>query len=215
MSTLVDGATPNEAAAAAAPLRARIARWVGAFAVLALGGALAPALTERWPVMRELAAARGSGLVACGALMAALAVTPFAAFARAGSVGRGGAAPIRRALGMAAGWLALVHACTAFVGPLRADPGALTQTAHLGAGLAALCVLTLLLATSFAAVVRRARLRLWKELHRLSYVAALLVLQHVALSPGAGRTLVLGLCAALAVVLGARIAAALTARWRR
>jgi DMSO/TMAO reductase YedYZ heme-binding membrane subunit len=164
--------------------------------------------------VRELAAARGSGLVAGAALIVALAVTPLATFARAGSVGHGRAALVRRALGMAAGWLALAHATIAFVGPLHADPGALTQTAHLGAGLAALCVLTLLLATSFAAVVRHARLRFWKELHRLSYVAALLVLQHLALSPGASRALVLGLCAALAVVFVARIVAALAARWR-
>lgn len=207
MSTLADSTTPNEAAAAAAPLRARIARRVAALAVLALACGLAPVLTERWSVARELLAARGSGIVACAMLVAALAATPFAAFARGGSVASGRAALVRRALGMAAAWLALVHATVAFIGPLRADASALLQTAHLGAGVAALCVLTLLLATSFAVVVRHARLRFWKELHRLSYVAALLVLQHIALAPGTDRALVIGLGAALAVLFGARIVA--------
>jgi DMSO/TMAO reductase YedYZ heme-binding membrane subunit len=37
-------------------------------------------------------------------------------------------------------------------------------------------------------VIALLRLRGWKQLHRLAYVAALLVLQHMLLSPFASRT---------------------------
>jgi DMSO/TMAO reductase YedYZ heme-binding membrane subunit len=79
------------------------------------------------------------------------------------------------------------------------------RSAQLIAGLSALAVLTLLLLTSFAAVITRLRLRYWKELHRLSYAAALLVAQHVLLAPFAGRWLALALLAAVAALLAVRV----------
>jgi sulfoxide reductase heme-binding subunit YedZ len=71
---------------------------------------------------------------------------------------------------------------------------------HLRAGLLALCVLVALLLSSFPSLVRLLGLRTWKELHRLAYVAALLVLQHVLLAPFAPRATVLLLFALAAGV---------------
>ena len=208
MSSPADEA-PNAAAVTARELRARVALRVGVLACVALATTLIPAARDPWPVTRALGLARGSGLVACGALFCALAVTPLSWAVRSASLGSSRAAVLRRALGMAAAWLALVHAVIAFVGVLGADARALAQTSHLIAGVTALCVLCVLLSTSYAGVVRVLRLRAWKELHRASYLAALLVVEHVALSAFAERRLVLALLGLTAALLGARLLAAI------
>jgi DMSO/TMAO reductase YedYZ heme-binding membrane subunit len=157
-------------------------------------------------------AARLSGLSACGVLVAALSITPLS-FVVPGWRGPGARAKaIRRRLGTSAAWLGLLHASVAFVGVLDAEPAALLSTSHLYAGLGALFVLSILLVTSYPRAVRALGLSTWKELHRLSYVAALLIVQHVALSPFADRRLVLALLGVLSVLFGARVAMLLRAR---
>ncbi|HMI91757.1 MAG TPA: ferric reductase-like transmembrane domain-containing protein, partial [Polyangiales bacterium] len=182
------GRTGNEGASFARSVRARAAAIVAllAFAALALVAALAA--LQSWSAERSLLLARGSGWVACGALLISLAGTAVgrSAWARRWAI----PAPVwRRAFGMAAAWLGGVHALAALLGRLDGQASALLRSAQLIAGLSALAVLALLLLTSFEAVIRRLRLRYWKELHRLSYAAALLVAQHVLLAPFASRRL--------------------------
>ncbi|HVZ34967.1 MAG TPA: ferric reductase-like transmembrane domain-containing protein, partial [Polyangiaceae bacterium] len=101
----------------------------------------------------------------------------------------------RRLLGMTSAWLALLHAGIALRTEL-ADVPALLSWPHLRAGAAALAILCALLLTSFPTLVVRLRFRLWQELHRLVYAAALLALQHLLLAPFAPRLFTLALFAA-------------------
>jgi methionine sulfoxide reductase heme-binding subunit len=188
-----------------APVRARPFRYLGAASVLWLLAVGLAAAREAWPVARELMLSRGTGWLALTLLLASLCITPLArlwarCFPKSGSWWRASNA-WRRALGMLAAWLALLHAGLAFAGLPAGSAGMLITWPHLRAGLCALVLLLLLLATSFGAVIQRLRLSLWRELHRLVYVAALLVLQHVLLSPFAPRALTLGLFGA-ALLLG-------------
>ena len=144
-----------------------------------------------------LDAAQASGLLACALLLAALSISPLSALLPSWRGPSARAKALRRRLGISAACLALAHAAVAFFGRLGAQPSALLQTSQLYAGMGALGLLLLLLLTSFPVVVRKLRLSAWKEFHRLVYLAALLVLQHVLLSPFADRRLVLGLVGAL------------------
>jgi methionine sulfoxide reductase heme-binding subunit len=157
-------------------------------------------------------AARASGLLACGVLIAALSITPLSSIVPAWRGPSARAKAIRRRLGISAACLGLLHASVAFAGVLEAEPSALLSTSHLYAGIGALFVLSILLVTSYPRAVRALRLSAWKELHRSSYVAALLVVQHVALSPFADRRLVLGLLGVLGASFSARVAMLLRAR---
>lgn len=202
MTTPVEG---NVAAASPRQARTRAARLMLIASVLGLVAVGAIAARAPWPVLRDLMYARGTGWLACGALFLSLSVSPVARVLRRVLPGASGpiAAPVlRRALGIAAAGLALVHAIAAIKGPLQGRVAAVLDTAHLASGLTALCVLLLLLSTSFDAVNKRLRLRYFKPLHRLAFAAALLVLQHLVLSPSCPRGLVL----ALACALGAGIA---------
>jgi sulfoxide reductase heme-binding subunit YedZ len=181
----------------AAPARAHPFRYLGGGCALWLLGVGLAAAREAWPVAGELTLARGTGWLALVLLLASLCITPLARlWARCFATSRpsGGARDAwRRALGMLAAWLALLHAGLAFAGLPAGSAEMLIAWPHLRAGLSALVLLLVLLATSFGAVIRRLRLSLWRELHRLVYVAALLVLQHMLLSPFAPRALTLGL----------------------
>jgi methionine sulfoxide reductase heme-binding subunit len=205
-----DAAPSNEGASFAPAARAQAARLAAALAALALLAVALLALSEPWPPARALVLARGSGWSACGALLISLALTAVSRIA--GVLAPAGTRPwpipapvLRRAFGMTAAWLGAVHALIAVLGPLDGSLRALLLTAHLIAGLSALALLALLLLTSFAAVVQRLRLRSWKELHRLSYAAALLVAQHVLLAPFVARRVALGLLAAVLVLIAARL----------
>jgi len=194
----------NEGARLPRSARARAAGIVALLALAALVGVCAFAATRSWSVERALLLARGSGWVACGALLISLAGTAVGrlAWARSWAI----PAPVwRRAFGMAAAWLGGVHALAALLGRLDGQASAVLQSAQLIAGLSALAVLALLLLTSFEAVIKRVRLRYWKELHRLSYAAALLVAQHVLLAPFGGRRLALGLLAAVVALIAVRV----------
>jgi DMSO/TMAO reductase YedYZ heme-binding membrane subunit len=186
--------------AAAAPVRARRLASVGTLGAgtLALASVAALATLERWPVARELVLSRGTGWVALAALLLSLSVTPLGRVARR-VFGRDlpAVGVTRRALGMASAWLACIHAAVALGTTLQWSWAALPHWPHLRAGLTALGVLGLLFATSFGPVIAWLRLGFFRELHRLSYVAALLALQHVLLSPFAPRTLTLALFGAV------------------
>lgn len=156
-----------------------------------------------WGPTRALWLARGTGWTALGALMIALSATPagrLLARLRPGSQLSPWVTAFRRAFGIAAATLALVHAATVLGGYLRGAWAAVLSFSYLRAGLVALVILTVMLATSFPLLVRRLRVRLWKPLHRLGYLAALLVLDHLLLSPFAPRALTLELFAALFAV---------------
>jgi DMSO/TMAO reductase YedYZ heme-binding membrane subunit len=158
------------------------------------------AYTRGWALTRVF------GWSALLALCAALCVSPISRLVRLG--GRGSESwsrELRRALGIAAASAALVHSGLA-LGTVPGTRASLLDTAQLRAGVAALLILAALLVTSFAAIVRVLRLRSWKELHRLAYVALPLALLHVLHGPFvpvrsvlvlAGITLALGLLRAL------------------
>jgi DMSO/TMAO reductase YedYZ heme-binding membrane subunit len=150
---------------------------------------------------RELVLARQSGWLAFCTLLLSLTVTPLARIARrVRGTAPAGAALLRRTLGMTAAWLALLHALFSVSGTLAGNFGAVWSWPHLRAGLTALVVLLLLLLTSFAPVIAFLRVRFFRELHRLAYVAPLLALQHVLLAPFAPRSLALGLVLATCAI---------------
>ncbi len=128
---------------------------------------------------------RYAGWLALGLLLCALCVTPLTRLiaddARGRRLGR-----MRRALGIAAACAALAHSAFALT-VLGVSPRLVWSWSHLRAGAAASAILLLLLVTSFPRLVRALHLHAWKELHRLVYVAALLALLHILLSPFAPR----------------------------
>jgi sulfoxide reductase heme-binding subunit YedZ len=197
----------NVAAGAPGRSRAYAARTLLVASGLGLVAVVVVSLGARWLVLGEVLRARGTGWLACGMLWLSLCVSPLARLGNRISSGTRGpvSAPVlRRALGMGAAWLALVHALTALAGPVRGDYAAVLGTTHLASGLSALVVLLVLLVTSFDAVLQRLRLRYWKPLHRLAFAAALLVAQHLALSPSCPRWLVVSLACTLVVSLALR-----------
>ncbi len=183
------------------------ARRVAAGVVLALGvaalGVVAQLARSRggtWSAARALWLVRGTGWTAVGALALSLSATPVGRLLgrlqppervrRAPSV-----AAFRRAFGIAAAVLALLHAASVMRGYLLWDWAALLAFSYLRVGVVALVMLCVLLASSFAPVVRGLRVRLWKPLHRLAYGVALLVLEHLLLAPFAPRAVTLALFA--------------------
>ncbi len=172
-------------------------------AALGVVGLLVRSRGGTWGPSRELWLARGTGWTAVGALMLALSATPAERLlARLGPRLRPSpwVAVFRRAFGIAAASLALLHAATALGGYLRGAWAAVLYFSYLRVGLVALVILSTMLATSFPPIVRRLRVRAWKPLHRLGYLVALLVLDHALLSPFAPRALTLELFAALLVI---------------
>lgn len=151
--------------------------------------------TEPWDWLRRLDALRISGWIACVALLASLMVTPLHRVSRAaGARARAaGWAAYRRALGIVSAVAALTHAGVALATYLEDSWAAVLHRAYLRSGSIALVILCVLLLTSFSEVVATWRLKFWKELHRLTYVAALLVLHHLMLSPFAPRRVVLAI----------------------
>ena len=154
-------------------------------------------------MLDALELARVSGWLALSALALALCATPVRRVLRRIRADHPLAARApawRRRFGITAAVLALLHGGIAMGGYLDDARSAVLSWPHLRAGLVAACILTALLVSSFPAAVRALRIRLWKPLHRLAYVAALLVLQHLLLSPLAPRAVTLGLFGALLVI---------------
>lgn len=164
---------------------------------------LAVAQTYSWTPEQDLWLARASGWAAFAALALALAATPVA---RALHFVRGRRTPAvqvnayRRAFGVASAWLASMHGAWTFVVYLDASWRAVSYWPYLRAGVTALAILLALLVTSYPKWVRSLRVRLWKHLHRLAYIAAVFVFQHLLLAPFASKRLVFGLFATLVVM---------------
>ena len=138
----------------------------------------------------NVALARGLGYLAFVLLSAALCVSPLGRWLRESS-------KLRRALGLAAAGWALFHAEVGlWSSPLSVSVQ--LDDPQLRFGFGALAVLGLLAVTSFPGAVRALKLRSWKELHRLAYVAWICALLHGLLSPYAW---VPGLCVIAVVVL--------------
>ena len=149
---------------------------------------------------------RASGWAPAIVLALSLAVTPCAGLIRRvrGTAPRG-ASSLRRALGITAASLAIVHAIVAFgVYVPRPWFAVIRGVPWLISGALALTVLVALLVTSFPAPTRALRVRAWKPLHRLTYVAALLVAHHLAVGPFAPRSWVVAWVAAVTFALALR-----------
>ena len=175
---------------------------------IVLAGALAllaPAFGESYGPARAFAIARASGWLASIALLGALVITPVRRLRRAlGRPELGWLAALRRSFGIAAASCGLLHAGYS----LANVPGvveALFELGWLRAGIGAIALLSLLLATSFDAVIRRLRLQHWAELHWLVYPAALLIAAHAVLGPAGSPVLELTFCLCVVLLLGLRL----------
>jgi sulfoxide reductase heme-binding subunit YedZ len=145
-----------------------------------------------------------TGWAAAILLALALAATPVG---KALALARGEAPGVvawRRRLGISAACAALAHGVIAIAAYLGDDAwSSIAEVPWLRSGALAAALLAPLLATSFPALVRAARIRLWKPLHRLAYAAGALAIHHVLLGPFAPRALAIGLLAlALVLALG-------------
>lgn len=149
---------------------------------------------------------RASGWAPAVVLALSLAVTPCAGLVRrVRGVAPRRASSLRRALGIIAASLALVHAIVALnVYVPRPWVAVIRGVPWLSSGALALVVLVALLITSFPSLTRALRVRAWKPLHRLAYVAAALVAHHLALGPFAPRIGVVAWAGVVAVVLALR-----------
>jgi sulfoxide reductase heme-binding subunit YedZ len=152
-----------------------------------------------WDVAREVWLARLSGWVALAFLLLALLATPVARLALLARrpLPNAWVSAVRRACGVASALLATTHALVALSGYLGWNWDVLLHRPYLRAGGVALLVLGALAATSFSRVVQVLRLTVWKELHRLAYVAFALALLHLVLSPFAPRLWTLGVLGAV------------------
>ena len=121
------------------------------------------------------------------------------ALERSGRVSKRRVTVLRRALGITTAALASAHATLALSTYLREAWHHVLAVSWLRSGFVALVILLALWATSYPALVRWAKIRLWKPLHRLAYVAFALALHHALLSPLAPR---IGLIALAVIVLG-------------
>jgi sulfoxide reductase heme-binding subunit YedZ len=187
------------------PLRARhiAAATNGALALVFLGTIAVLASGADYGLERELFAIRATGYAALAALCLALSMSPLGRMLvrvpRLASA-RVLAPALRRSYGISAGVLALLHAALVLNTYLADDLLVLVTLPFARSGLVALIILSLLLLTSFPRLVRALRIQLWKHLHRLAYVAALLVFQHMMLSPFAPRAQTLAIFGALVAV---------------
>lgn len=163
-----------------------VAVGLGLSALFAFGWA------EAWAFERELFWLRASGWAGATLLLASIVTTPIGRLAGRFMAKPPSFGPLRRALGLSAAACASLHAGVALATYLGGAWGQLLALAWLRAGVLALLLLLALWLTSYPRVVRALRVKLWKPLHRLVFVAALLALQHALLSPMADRAWVLG-----------------------
>ncbi len=170
--------------------------------------AIVRAATLGYPLERNLWLARISGWTAASALLLSLSMTPLARLSALLSsllpalrVAPSLWPALRRSLGITAASAALVHAAWSAFVFLDQSWSAIIAHPYLRAGLITLCILTPLLLTSFPAITRALGVRLWKPLHRLSYLAAATLFQHLMLSPFAPRKWVIVIFA-IALAIG-------------
>lgn len=161
------------------------------------------ALGHGWSFERDLFAVRASGWGALVALALALVASPVGRLAPRMKLRVSGAyvAASRRALGLTAAALATAHGVLALATYLRPALGSALEIPWVRAGIAGWVILLVLGLTSYPRLVRVARVRAWKPLHRLAYLAGFFAFQHALLAPLAPRgwvLLVLGVTLALA-----------------
>jgi DMSO/TMAO reductase YedYZ heme-binding membrane subunit len=187
--------------------RLRTAPVLTVFCLATLGALVVYAWREPWLPARFLTLSRGSGTLSALALCAALSVTPCARILRAcgRAPSQAKVAQLRRSLGILAALASVLHAALSWTLVLPRELKPLLTVPHLRAGALALAILLALLLTSFPRLVRLLRVRVWSELHVLAYAAALLVLQHVLLSPFAPRLMALSVALAVGVLALARL----------
>lgn len=136
----------------------------------------------------DVAASRWLGWGALTFLLLSQAMSPAA---RLRLIGPAAQAIGRREFGIAAAILASLHALFGWVVVYRGHfLEELANTPWLEAGLASWLLLLLLWATSYPRLVSRLRLRAWKSLHHLAYVALALAWVHLFDSPWALRWVV-------------------------
>jgi sulfoxide reductase heme-binding subunit YedZ len=177
--------------------------YVALIAAAAVAGAIlwANSATD-WDFLQAQLLSRATGWCAAAALLCALFMTPLGRLfeTSAAALGR-----TRRALGISAALLASLHAALSLDGPLEDAWEATLTWPWLRAGLTALIILLVLLATSFPRLTRALRVRVWKPLHRLSYLAGALVVLHLFHAPFAPRRLVAAYAALLLLAIAARL----------
>lgn len=191
-----DADTPDAARLSVPRLAARLC-WllVGSLAVWGI----VRATTLGYPLERDLWLARISGWTAAAALLLSLSMTPLGKLSTFLPTPRVPPAlwpSLRRNLGITAAGAALVHATWSAFAFLDQSWSAIVAHPYLRAGLVTLCILVPLLLTSFPTITRGLQVWLWKPLHRLSYLAAITLLQHLLLSPFAPRKWVILIFAA-------------------
>ena len=170
-------------------------------------GAIACLLGNGYYLATIVLSCRISGYGALAFLAIALTVPSLARLSA--TVGR----PIRddhvrltaKRSGRCAAALALVHAGVVIAAFVRFDWLAIWQVTYMRSGVAAATILLLLWLTSFERLNRWLGWRLFKPLHRLTYVAAALVLHHLLLSPFASRRWTFILFGSLGVVMLLRL----------
>ncbi|MEM1177814.1 MAG: ferric reductase-like transmembrane domain-containing protein [Acidobacteriota bacterium] len=190
--------------------RGRALLRVGSLAGAALVWIVVDSRSEPWELGRDVALLRGTGWLACAALLLSLVMSPLGRLhgwwilhRGQGSSQRtvvGSWAAYRRAFGVVAGCGAALHAAVALSTYLWTSWRALLEVPYLRSGTVALWLLLALLVTSFRGPVVAMGLVGWKSLHRLAYVAAALVLHHLLLAPFAPRGLTLVVFGLTAVV---------------
>jgi methionine sulfoxide reductase heme-binding subunit len=170
--------------------------------IAACGAAITAAYAaDAYPPVRSLRFANASGWLAGSLLTLALCVTPAQRLlARAGRLRPVWLTPLRRSLGIAAASCGLAHAVYALL-VVPGIAGLVVSVPWLRAGLLTLCILWVLLLTSFDGVLRRLRLQHWKELHRLVYPATLVLALHVLLGPYGSTAIEVTFFAALSCLL--------------
>ena len=174
---------------------------------IVLAFVFAMAASEDYALTRELTLIRGTGYAALAALVLALAMTPAIALARRVNALAPASAlfpALRRSYGLCAAGLGALHATAVLLTYLRDVPMVVFERPFFRSGLLALLVLGLLALTSFPRVVGLLRLRLWRHLHRLAYVAAALVFHHLLLSPFAPRRVAFAIFAGVLVLFALR-----------
>jgi methionine sulfoxide reductase heme-binding subunit len=145
--------------------------------------------------LADVELARLGGYAALALLCAALCASPLARLlSRSKPELAARIAGMRRALGIAAACAALGHALFAFT-VLEISLPLAWSWPHLRMGLFSLGILCALLITSFPTLVRALRLRTWKELHRLAYLAFALAISHALLAPFAAPRALLAIFA--------------------
>ncbi len=93
----------------------------------------------------------------------------------------------RRSFGLAAAWMAAMHLLSVITQYLHGRWDTLLENVFLSSGFVAFLLLLILSLTSFPAISRLLRIRLWGELHKLIYAIAILTVFHLNLAAFAPR----------------------------